>query len=207
MHRTLKKQTSQPPAADAAEQQARFDEFRRHYNEERPHQALGQKPPADLYAPSSRLLPERVEDPWYDADHQVRRVRTRGEIKWRGAFTFVGEALAGELVGLAELENGDHVVRFCGRDLGLVDRGGVFRRFAPPRTGLRDPTWRQHGVIDACAVALRFAAATLSRDTLRSGPFTVGRAGAREMPIRTSTIPIQVAATAAVPLRTNHEQA
>jgi transposase InsO family protein len=78
MHRTLKKQTSQPPAADAAEQQARFDEFRRHYNEERPHQALGQKPPADLYGPSSRLLPECVEDPWYDADHQVRRVRTRG---------------------------------------------------------------------------------------------------------------------------------
>ncbi len=66
-------------------------------------------------------------------------MRTRGEIKWRGAFTFVGEALAGEFVGLEELENGDHVVRFCGRDLGLVDRGGVFRRFAPPRTGLRDP--------------------------------------------------------------------
>ena len=40
-------------------------------------------------------------------------------------------------------------------------------------------TWRQHRVIDACAVALRFAAATLSRDTLRSGPFTVGRAVAR----------------------------
>jgi hypothetical protein len=36
--------------------------------------------------------------------------------------------------------------------------------------------WRQHGVIDACAVALRFAAATLSRDTLRSGQVTVGRA-------------------------------
>lgn len=140
MHRTLKKETSQPPAADAAQQQARFDAFRRHYNEERPHEALGQRPPAADYAPSPRRLPERIEDPWYDADHEVRRVRTRGEIKWRGAFTFVGEALEGELVGLAELENGDHVVRFCGRDLGLLDRRGVFRRFAPPRTGLRDPT-------------------------------------------------------------------
>jgi transposase InsO family protein len=32
MHRTLKAQTSRPPAANAAEQQERFDTFRRHYN-------------------------------------------------------------------------------------------------------------------------------------------------------------------------------
>ena len=61
-------------------------------------------------------------------------------------------------------------------------------------------------VIDACAVAFRFAAATLSRDTLSSGPFTVGRAVASEMPTRTSTIPIQVVAAAARALRTNHER-
>ncbi len=140
MHRTLKKETSQPPSANVEEQQARFDEFRRHYNEERPHEALGQRPPAELYDPSPRAMPERIEDPWYDADHQVRRVRSAGEIKWRGEFAFVSEALAGELVGLAELDTGDHVVRFCGRDVGLLDRHGVFRRFAPPRTGLRKAT-------------------------------------------------------------------
>ena len=140
MHRTLKKETSQPPAADAEEQQARFDDFRQRYNEIRPHEALGQTPPAERYQPSPRALPERVEDPWYDADHEVRRVRTRGEVKWRGEFVFVSEALTGELVGLAELETGDHVVRFCGRDLGIIDRRGLFRRFAPPRTGLRSTT-------------------------------------------------------------------
>ncbi len=129
MHRTLKQQTSQPPAADAMEQQGRFDAFRRHYNEERPHEALGQRPPADLYAPSPRAMPERVEDPWYDADHEVRRVRSRGEIKWQGEYAFVSEALVGELVGLAELDNGDHVVRFCGHDLGVIDRRGAFPPF------------------------------------------------------------------------------
>ncbi len=137
MHRTLKAQTSRPPADNAEEQQARFDEFRWHYNEERPHEALGQKPPAELYQPSPRAMPERPEDPWYDAFHQVRRVRDKGEIKWRGEFAFISEAVVGELVGLAELETGDHVVRFCGRDLGVLDRRGAFRRFAPPRTGLR----------------------------------------------------------------------
>jgi putative transposase len=139
MHRTLKAQTSRPPAANAAEQQARFDAFRRHYNEERPHEALGQRPPAEFYGPSPRSMPERVEDPWYDADHQVRRVRSSGEIMWKGEFVFISDALVGELVGVAELETGDHVVRFCDLDIGLIDRRGVFRRFAPPRPGLREP--------------------------------------------------------------------
>ena len=137
MHRTLKKETSRPPAADAREQQARFDAFRRYYNEERPHEALGQAAPARLYTPSPRPMPSKVDDPWYDADHEVRRVRSAGEIKWRGEMVFIGEALVGELVGLAELDNGDHVVRFCAHDLGVLARGGLFRRFAPPRTRLR----------------------------------------------------------------------
>lgn len=46
MHRTLKAETARPPAATVNEQQARFDRFRRHYNEERPHEALQQTPPA-----------------------------------------------------------------------------------------------------------------------------------------------------------------
>lgn len=137
MHRTLKKQTSRPPASNAAEQQARFDAFRRHYNEERPHEALGQRPPAELYAPSPRAMPERLDDPWYDADHQVRRVRSSGEIMWQGELLFISEALVGELIGIAELETGDQVVRFCHHDIGLIDRLRQFRRFAPPRDGLR----------------------------------------------------------------------
>ena len=139
MHRTLKAQTTRPAARNADEQQARFDVFRRHYNEERPHEALGQRPPAEIYAPSPRTMPDRLEDPWYDADHRVRRVRRTGEIKWKGSHVFVSEALAGELVGIAELETGDQVVRFCDLDVGLINRSGVFRRFAPPRTGLREP--------------------------------------------------------------------
>ena len=60
-------------------------------------------------------------------------------------------------------------------------------------------------MIDACAVALRFAAATLSRDTLRSGQVTVGRAEAREIAVRTSTIPIHVATMPNMQRRTKHE--
>ena len=137
MHRTLKDDTAQPPAATVREQQTRFDAFRERYNEERPHEALGQTPPASHWRPSARPFPQRLEEPWYDADHEVRRVRPTGEIKWRGELVFIGEALAGELVGLAELEGGGHMARFCGRELGVVGRDLRFHRFAPPRARLR----------------------------------------------------------------------
>jgi transposase InsO family protein len=133
MHRTLKAQTACPPAATPTDQQARFDAFCQHYNTERPHEAIGQVPPADLYAPSPRAMPARIEDPWYDADHQVRRVSGNGEIKWKGEILFISEAVIGELIGIAELDTGDHVVRFCHRDIGLLNRQGKFRRFGPPR--------------------------------------------------------------------------
>jgi len=129
MHGTLKKETSQPPAATLAEQQACFDRFRNDYNDNRPHEALGQVPPTSRYRPSPRPYPAKLEEPWYDADHAVRRVRTSGEIKWGGQLIYINEALAGEPVGVAETEAGDWIVRFADIDLGLIDRKtGKLRR-------------------------------------------------------------------------------
>jgi len=47
------------------------------------------------------------------------------------------EAFAGELVALAEHDNGGHIVRFSSRDLGMIGRDRRFLRFAPPRARLR----------------------------------------------------------------------
>jgi transposase InsO family protein len=138
MHRTLKKETSAPPAATPAEQQARFDDFRRRFNEERPHEALGQVTPASRYTASLRPYPARIEDPWYDADHQVRRVRGDGAIKWRNELIFVSEALAGELVGLAEIEEDQWLVKFAEIELGLISPSGRFHRFTAARPGRRE---------------------------------------------------------------------
>lgn len=137
MHRTLKAETSRPAAASAIEQQARFDQFRRHYNEERPHEALDQATPGSLWRPPARTLPARLGEVWYDADHEVRRVRPNGEIKWASETVFIGEAFVGELVGIVEVDDGCHVVRFAGRDLGAIGRDRRFRRFTPPRARLR----------------------------------------------------------------------
>ena len=137
MHRTLKAETAKRPASTMAEQQARFDAFRQHYNEERPHEALDQTPPAQHWQRSPRPLPDRLNDPRYDADHQVRRVRPTGESKWRGELVFVSTSLSGQLVGLVEHERGGTLVRFCNRDIGVIDLARRFLRFAPPRARLR----------------------------------------------------------------------
>jgi transposase InsO family protein len=137
MHRTLKAETARPPAGCWQQQQVRFNLFRRHYNEERPHEALGQTTPASHWQAPHRAMPAILDEPWYDPDHQVRRVRTDGSIKWRGVLVFIGEALARETIGIAEIDLGLHIVRFCGHDLGLIGRDGRFHRFAPPRARLR----------------------------------------------------------------------
>ena len=122
MHRTLKAETAKPPAATTSQQQARFDRFRQDFNDNRPHEALGQQPPAAFYWPSPRPYPERLDEPWYDPWHAMRRVRADGAIKWGGELVFISETLAGEPVGLAETDTGDWIVRFADIDLGIIDR-------------------------------------------------------------------------------------
>jgi transposase InsO family protein len=133
MHRTLKAETSTPPAADHDQQQARFDRFHRYYNHQRPHEALGQTVPAAQYSPSPRRYREQLPDPWYDADHQVVRVRSDGAMKWHGHLVYLSEALAGELVGIAEIDCDRWLVRFGEVELGTIDRTvpPVLRRSLP----------------------------------------------------------------------------
>lgn len=134
-HLTLQQETTLPAAATPRAQQRRFDRMRGEFNAERPHEALGQQPPAQVYVPSPRPYPARLEDVWYDATHQVRRVQATGQIKWHGERVFVSEAVRGELVGLAETEGGDWLVRFMHVELGRIDR--QTRRFTPAWHGRR----------------------------------------------------------------------
>jgi hypothetical protein len=115
--------------------------LRREFNAERPHEALGQQPPARRYTASPRPYPARLEEPWYDATHQVRRVRDNGEIKWRGELVFISAALRHEPVGLAETERGDWLVRFMHLELGRIDRHT--RRFTPAWHGRQRGTSQQ----------------------------------------------------------------
>jgi transposase InsO family protein len=106
MHRTLKQETARPPAESRSAQQERFDQFRGLYNEQRPHEALGQRPPAELYRPSPRPYPSKISPLEYPGHFEVRGVRPNGEIKWQGEFLYLSEALSGERVGVEETADG-----------------------------------------------------------------------------------------------------
>jgi len=120
MHRTLKQDVANPPAATIAEQQARFDVWREDFNTNRPHEALGQRCPATLHEPSPRAFPAEIRDWAYPADHHARRVDVKGYIKWRDGGVYLTEALRGETVALARRDDGDWTVRFRGFDLAAL---------------------------------------------------------------------------------------
>jgi hypothetical protein len=133
LHLTVEIEAVNPPAANARAQQRRFDEFRRVFNEVRPHEALGQTPPARHYHPPPSAYSGRLREPDYPSDHAVRRVRHSGEIKWRGERVFLSEALIGEPVGLAAIGDGLWLVRYGPIELGHVDAAGKFHKPAPQR--------------------------------------------------------------------------
>ena len=106
MHKTLKRETARPPEKDHAAQQARFDAWRDEFNQERPHQALGQKTPASLYASSPRPLPSRLPEPDYPGHFQVRQVSKSSMFRFHHRQVFLSEALIEEHIGLEEIDEG-----------------------------------------------------------------------------------------------------
>jgi hypothetical protein len=122
MHRTLKAATARPPRGSLRAQQLAFTRFRKVFNEERPHEGLGQKRPAQVYEPSSRQMPRQIEGPSYPGHFEVRKVQRVGQIYWRKKhLVFVGSALAGEHVGLEEFDDGLWRVSFGPVHLGVIN--------------------------------------------------------------------------------------
>jgi len=105
-HETLKAETAKPPRVSIRAQQAAFGRFQVSYNQERPHEALGMKTPAEVWQLSPRQLPATRVEHGYRDGFDVRRVRADGSIKWSGGHVFVGEAFTGELIGLEAADEG-----------------------------------------------------------------------------------------------------
>jgi transposase InsO family protein len=120
MHLTLKKETTRPPGANALQQQARFDAFLEEFNTERPHEALAMACPAERYTPSSRPytgLPE-LDYPFHDRDVLVTAC---GRICMLRKKVNISTVLAGQKLGIKEVDDGIWLVSFMRYDLGYID--------------------------------------------------------------------------------------
>ncbi len=125
MHRTLKEATTTPPAANRWQQQRAFDAFRKEYNEERPHQALGQQTPAEHYQASTRVYPFCLPELEYPETYLKRQVHHRGYLRFGGFELYLSLALGEEWIGLDQ-EDEDRYGLYLGpvRFIGLDSRRG-----------------------------------------------------------------------------------
>jgi transposase InsO family protein len=126
MHRTLKAETTRPAAANLLQQQERFDTFLDHFNRERPHEALDMRRPADVFVRSPRSYASDLPPLDYPVHDLVATVAPAGHVRIPGIGRsspnyFLAGALAGQRVGLRELDDDQWLVSFLDLDLGIID--------------------------------------------------------------------------------------
>ena len=120
MHLTLKREATRPPGLNSLQQQDRFDSFLHEFNEERPHEALDMKRPADLYTASTRRydgLPE-LTYPFHDRDVVITAC---GRLCLHRKKINISTVLAGQKLGIKEVDEGIWLVSFMHYDLGYFD--------------------------------------------------------------------------------------
>jgi transposase InsO family protein len=143
MHGIYAREVAVDPGANRRSEQRRAERWRRLYNEQRPHAALGQRPPSARYARSPRPYPAKLPEWTYPPSWEVRRVRSHGDIKWQGRLRFVGRPFVGERLGLKVLGAGQWAVYLGALLIGhlhAADSSGVRPAFwqrlpSKPKTG------------------------------------------------------------------------
>jgi len=120
MHLTLKQEATKPAAANALQQQARFDAFLTQFNHERPHQALDMRVPGELYVRSPRpytgLAP--LAYPLHDWTGTVTHC---GRICYKSRKVNLSQVFAGQDVGVKQVDDHIWLVTFMDYDLGYFD--------------------------------------------------------------------------------------
>ena len=120
MHLTLKNETTKPAGENVLQQQERFDTFVTYFNQERPHQALNMKTPAEVYRSSQtpyRGLPEIV----YDFHDKTVTVTACGRICLNRKKINLSTVFAGQKVGIKQVDDRLWLASFMTYDLGYFD--------------------------------------------------------------------------------------
>lgn len=120
MHLTLKKEATRPSGANFLQQQAKFDDFIVEFNNERPHEALEMKYPAEIYTPSLRPY-QGIPEPYYPFHDRTIVVTSCGRLCLYRKKINLSLSLAGQAVGVKEVDTGIWLVSFMDYDLGYID--------------------------------------------------------------------------------------
>jgi hypothetical protein len=129
MHRTLKEDTTKPPALTLRLQQKKFDSFRQMFNHERPHEGLNNMTPGSIYQPSAMMLPRALIGYVYPKGFVIRRVNNSGDISWHKGRVFVSQVLRFEDLGFELVAEDFYKVFFRDVEIGEFDAEAL--RFRP----------------------------------------------------------------------------
>ncbi|BCD88925.1 hypothetical protein PSm6_53320 [Pseudomonas solani] len=99
-HQTLKRELLHRSFSDMEHCQRVMDQWRDQYNQQRPHEALGQLPPISRYQPSLRAYPEQLPEVEYEPEDKVLKVGGTGQVQFKGKSRFVGGGLLGERIAI-----------------------------------------------------------------------------------------------------------
>jgi transposase InsO family protein len=111
-HRTLKEWLEDhAPFPTGEDLQLTLDGFRQHYNQDRPHQGIGDATPAERYRPAPGPSPRGPEpgQPTYPPGSIVRRVDRAGVISYRSSSIGVGKRWRHLCVRVVDLAGVTHV--------------------------------------------------------------------------------------------------
>jgi len=128
MHKTLKAGACRPPRATLAAQQRAFNRFRSLYNDERPHEFLGGRPPGSCYTASPRPFPDRLPPLEYPGHFLVKRVTNAGTFRLKHQLLFIANALKQHHIGLEETDDGIWSIYFGTVLLAKVDERDMIIR-------------------------------------------------------------------------------
>lgn len=122
MHLTLKQDTASPPKLNQRLQQECFDDFRKIFNEQRPHEGIDFDRPAWRYAASERIYTGKEKPVEYDSSLSlIRNVRPNGSMRWQGGEIFVSKTLAGERIALKPCTEEEWIIYFSFFPIGIFN--------------------------------------------------------------------------------------
>ena len=121
MHRDIAMEIERTPETNLADQRAVLETWRRAFNFERPHEAIGMRVPGDVYHKSQRAWSNGPEELNYPAGFMKRRVSSTGVIGIEGVKIAISSTLAGWHIGLKPCRDDGLLVWFGALCLGTID--------------------------------------------------------------------------------------
>lgn len=100
MHRTLLESPVFDRGTSFRHQQRILDDFRRVYNDERPHEGIGMDRPSRRHRASPRPFPTTLPPVEYPEGFEVRRVNANGSFRWINRYAQISKAFSGRRIGL-----------------------------------------------------------------------------------------------------------